>query len=91
MRLCKHQGAKSFDIWNPRWHDKRVLMAVHKVSDHNRVVFSKSKALKGEFYISGKIVKRYKKENNGKIECFSVPLDKFEPLEIKAHCEHELY
>ena len=89
MILCKHSGIKTFEIWNPRWHDRRVLLAAHKIVEHNRVVFTKTKSLEGDFYVSGKTVKKFKKESNGQIDCYSVPLSELEPLEIKAPCEHE--
>lgn len=96
MTICKHIPVKVITIWEPRWHDRRVLVAVHKVGEHNKIVFTgnphKNTNSMGEdpYYLSGKTIKKFKKESNGTIKVYSVPLDELEPLEYKAHCEHEL-
>lgn len=63
-------------------------MATYKVGEHNKVRFTNTNLLEGEFYIAGKVARKFKKESNGSIMCYSVPLDKFERLEIKERCEH---
>jgi hypothetical protein len=72
---------QQLDIWQPRWKDRKVLLAKHKVGTHNRVTFSKSPTLTGEFYISGAKAATYPVESNGKIMCYCVDLDALEPLE----------
>lgn len=89
MTTCKHMPMQLFDIWEPRYRDKTVLLAARKVGDHNKIVFSKAPSMGTEpYYITGKKVKSYKKEDNGKINCYVVPLDELEPLEYQELCEH---
>ena len=91
MILDKYTQFKPFSIWEPRWHDKRVLLKASKVGEHNKIVFSKSKSLGTDpFYVDGKTVKRYPKEYNGGTWCYAVPLDKLEPLEISENSELDL-
>lgn len=94
MMLCKHIPMKTIYIWEPRWRDRRVLLATYKVGEHNKIVFSGNPVTKNNsmgtepFYISGKKARKFKKEDNGTISVYSIPLDVFEPLEIKERCEH---
>jgi hypothetical protein len=66
------------EIWNPRWHDKIVLIAKYKViSGINKIKFTKSGCLKDKiFEIDGAIIRSYPTESNGTILCYAVPLDK---------------
>lgn len=66
------------DIWSPRWHDRKVLIAKYKVSDGlNQIRFTKAKSLKGKVYsISGMEIMKYPVETNGTIKCYAVPLEK---------------
>lgn len=84
MTLPKHTQFKFFEIWTPRWHDRKVLLACHKVGEHNKIVFTKAPTLGAEpYYVSGKTIKASKKENNGKIDCYAVDLSLLEPLELE--------
>lgn len=66
------------EIWEPRWHDKVVLIAKHVVSKDNTIVFTKCKSLAGkEYYFSGETIRRCKLGTNGKIACYEVPLKLF--------------
>lgn len=69
------------EIWQPRWKDRKVLLAKHKVGTHNTITFTKAPTLAGEYYISGAKAATYPLETNGKIACYAIPLDEFEPLE----------
>lgn len=83
MKLPKMTQFKFFDIWQPRYHDKKVLLAAHKVGEHNKIVFSKAPSMGTEpYYISGKEAKKHPKESNGRIECYAVPVSAIEPLEL---------
>ena len=66
------------EIWNPRWHDRIVLIATYKVaSGINKVKFTKSKCFKDKvFEIAGAIIRACPVESNGTISCYAVPLDK---------------
>ena len=63
------------EIWDPRWHDRVVLIAKYKVGDTNDIVFTKG-TLKGQNYkLSGREIRNCPIETNGKISCYAVPLD----------------
>jgi hypothetical protein len=86
MLLSKLDQIVFFDIFQPRWHDKVVLLKASKVdkarTPHFKVRFSKAPTMEGEWYVSKNVVKRCKKESNGTIMCYAVPLSKLESLEI---------
>jgi len=63
------------EIWEPRWHDKVVLIAKTKVSEHNIIRFTKTPSMPGLWYVSGEKVKASPLESNGKIPCYAVKLD----------------
>jgi hypothetical protein len=91
VRLCKHIPMKKLEVWHPRYHDQRVLLAAHKIGQHNSITFTKSQSMGTEpYYISGVKARQFKKENNGRIDCYAVPISELEPLEINKKCEHEL-
>lgn len=84
MQLHQQTPAQLFTIWQPRYHDKKVLLAKFKVGTHNKVVFTKAPDMGTQpYYISGEKVKSYPAESNGKIQCYAVPIDALEPLETK--------
>lgn len=76
LKIEPHINLNTISIWEPRWHDRTVLISTARVKEHNRIVFTKAKSLEGkEFFISWNKLKTYKKESNGKIMCYVVPLD----------------
>jgi hypothetical protein len=84
VKLAKYTPAAFFSIWQPRYRDKKVLLAKYKVQTHNKIVFTKAPSMGTEpYYVSGATVKKYKLEDNGKISCYAVPIDELEPLEIE--------
>ena len=89
MKLCRHSGAKKHEIWHPLYSENRVLIACHKVGEHNIIEFTKAKSLPGLYYVSGKTARKYKKTSNGQIDCFSIPLSELQPYELMQHCPHE--
>lgn len=68
------------EIWTPRYHDNVVLIATYKVkSGDNFIKFTKAKYLAGKiFKISGADIKSCPLDDNGKITCYAVPMDKLE-------------
>ncbi len=79
-----------FEIWQPRWRDKVVLLAKHKIGEHNKIVFTKAPSMGTEpYYISGKEARRFKTETNGTLDCLVVPLSKLQPLEISKESVHD--
>lgn len=83
MKLGRLTPLNSFSIWSRRYHDNKVLLAAHRIGTHNKVVFTKDKGMGASpYYISGTDAKKCHKESNGSITCYSVPIEKLEPLEI---------
>lgn len=83
MKLPRMTQMKYFAIYQPRYHDKRVLLAAHKVGEHNKIVFLQAPDMGTEpYYVSGKTVKKYPKQSNGAIKCYAVPLSELETLEL---------
>lgn len=83
MKLPRYTQFKYFEVWHPRYHDHKVLLAAHKVGEHNKIVFTKSESMGTDpYYISGAEVKKYPKQSNGSIMCYAVPVDALEPLEL---------
>lgn len=83
MKLPRLTPLHYFEIWQPRYHDQKVLLAAHKVGAHNKVVFTKAPSMGTEpYYVSGTEIKKHSKEQNGKITCYAVPLNVLEPLEL---------
>ena len=73
------------EIWEPRYRDRTVLIAKHKVETHNLIVFTKAKALAGhEYYLAGETIRAYPLETNGKIDCYAVQMDALVPLDEAA-------
>jgi hypothetical protein len=69
-------------IWQPRWKDRVVLIAVYKVKAHNEIVFTKAKNLTGtSYYLSGETIKKYPVETNGTIPCYAVGMSELDELE----------
>jgi hypothetical protein len=69
------------EIWQPRWKDRKVLIAKYKVGAINEIVFTKTKSLPGVYVISGDEVRTYPLESNGKLACYAVPIDALERRE----------
>lgn len=83
MILSKNAPRGYFEIWQPRWKDRVVLLATYKVSHHNEIRFTKAPTLPGSYYVSGDVAKNCPVETNGTISCYAVPMTKIEPLEDK--------
>ena len=89
--ICRHIPLRLFEIKHPRYHDRKVLLKASRIGGHNKVVFSEAPSLGTDpYYISGKIAKKYKKESNGTIQCYSIPLDELKPFELTNKCIHEM-
>lgn len=83
MQLPESIACQLIEIRQPRWHDRMVLIAAHKVGAHNKIMFSDAPTLAGEWYISGRDIHmcELKPKANGVIDCYLVPLKFLEPLE----------
>jgi hypothetical protein len=81
MVLSAKTACNVVEIWQPRWKDRTVLIAKYKVGSHNIVRFTKAKSLSDDYYLSGNKIKNFPINNNGKVDCYVVPLDELEILE----------
>lgn len=81
MILSKDTSCQVLEIWSPKWKDRTVLLAKFKVGTHNIVKFLKAKSMPGEYYVSGEEARKHPIVNNGKLDCYAVPMDKLEKLE----------
>lgn len=84
MILERTTPAQKIVIWQPRYKDRTVMLAVYKVGTHNEITFTKAPSLPGSYYISGEEARKYPVQSNGKLSCYCVPLDALEPLERKT-------
>ena len=72
----------SFTIWEPRWHDRVVLIADHRLLAHNEVIIE-HKDFPEPFYLSGKFAKSFpleqmRTEKGGEIAVRAIPLIELE-------------
>lgn len=81
MKLGKYTPANKITIWSPRWHDRAILIAKHKVGTHNEVTFTKAPTYPDKYYLSGETIRRCPLDTNGKLPCFAVPISELEVLE----------
>jgi hypothetical protein len=81
VKLSRLTPCQEIEIWQPRWKDRRVLIAKHKVGTHNKITFTKAKSLPEEYYLSGKTIQSYPIGFNGKLEVYEVPMGELEILE----------
>lgn len=83
MKLGRLTQFHYFEVWHPRYHDQKVLLAAHRVGEHNKVVFTKSQSMgTNPYYVSGREVKKYPRESNGSIMCYAVDIAALKPLEL---------
>lgn len=86
MTLGKHEPLTWFDIYEPRWHDKKVLLKASKVKEAKttwlKVTFSKAPTMEGSWVISKAKALTYPLETNGTIQCRAIPLEDLHVLEI---------
>lgn len=86
MILDRFEPLAVFDIWSPRYHDKTVLLSMGKVKatkcKYIKVKFTKANSMEGDWVVPTATVKKCRVESNGTIQCYVVPLDKLEVLEI---------
>lgn len=72
----------AIEIWQPRWKDKTVLIACHKVRDgENFIRFTKARSLPGLYSVDGGIIRSSPRCSNGRIECYAVALAELKTVE----------
>lgn len=64
------------EIWQPRWHDRTVLVKTERVKDGwNYLRFTKTPSMTGLYRFNGTTVREEcEVQSNGKILCFVIPL-----------------
>lgn len=78
---------KYIEIWQPRWHDKKVLVAKFRIRPEQDVFIEiKESVWKGKYRIDyqdivASDVETMKTKAGGKIEVIAVPLDKIKKIE----------
>ena len=65
-------------IWEPRWHDRAVLVADHRLQEHNQVVIE-HKEFPTPFYVNGRWARQWPLEqmstkSGGVIAVRAIPL-----------------
>lgn len=91
MMLDRLTQFKYFEIWEPKYSTKRVLLKASKVGVHNKIVFTKAPSMGTDpYYVSGRTVKKYPKVYNSSIWCYNVPLEELTPLELTENSKFEL-
>lgn len=65
------------EIWQPRWKDRRVLIAKYKVrGDYVSIRFTKAPSIRKDvFKLPSDEIRKFPVESNGTIDCYSVPLE----------------
>jgi hypothetical protein len=82
--LDRTTPANLIEIWAPRYRDKVVLIAKHKVGTHNDIVFTKAPSMgSNHYYLSGEEIRSCATDTNGSIACYAVPMSKLRLLERK--------
>lgn len=66
-------------IWEPRYHDRKVLIDTRKVGERNKVIIEKG-AFAGEYFLPGVVATACYVGSNGKIPCYEVPLSFLERI-----------
>lgn len=86
MLLAKYEPLTYFEIFAPRWHDKTVMLKAPKVNaaktKYLKIKFTNTPSLPEDYVISKAKAMTYKKQSNGTIMCYIVPLKDLELLEI---------
>lgn len=94
--LCAHLQYRVFDIYSPRWHDRRVLLKDVKLGEHNKILFTgkDGESMGAEpYYISGKDAKKYPSEmmdtrSHAQVKMRAIPIDSLKLLELTEPCAH---
>jgi hypothetical protein len=89
MTLDKFTQTTYFEIWSPRYHDKKVLLNAKKIKDAKtqwlKIKFTKAPSMEGDWCISKQKAMTFPLDTNGTIQCRAIPLSALEPLEINQN------
>lgn len=87
ISLSKYEPKTYVEIFEPRYHDRRVLVSRKKVKDSNNkwilINFTKTKSpeFAGDWVISKRKSLTYPVESNGVIDVLAIPFDHLDQLE----------
>lgn len=75
------QRKANISVWQPRWHDRKVLVAQYKVKKGMNIIKITEGAAQGKYQMSEVAIRSYPLETNGAILCYALPLEKLERIE----------
>lgn len=86
MKLGRLEPFTYFEIFQPRWHDKVVLLKASKVKDakttYLKIKFTKAPSMEGDWVISKAKALTFPLTTNGTAQMRAVPLNELSVLEI---------
>ncbi len=86
LTLGKYEPLTLFEVWQPRYHDKTVLLKAEKVKNaktqYLKIKFTKAPTMEGDWVISKQKAKSFPKSTNGTIQCYVIPLSELKILNI---------
>lgn len=91
ITMDKFTQFNKIEIWHPKYSNNRVLIHPKKVGKHNKIVFTRAESLPDTYYLPEKTIRKYGKESNGSVDCYSVPLDELKKLIIAEKSIYTLY
>lgn len=91
--FCKHIPHIVIDeIREPKYSTNEVLINVNKINpymEHYLIKFSLCPSIKDWFYLSGKTIRKSKKQKNGAGTMYAVSLNEREEFTPIINCEHQ--
>lgn len=86
MQLPKYTQFAVFEIFQPRWHDKTVLIHANRLKNAKttwiKIKFTKAPSMEGDWVISKKKALSFPLGTNGTTQMRVIPLKELEPLEL---------
>lgn len=93
MRLCRHDQYRVINwIKEPKYSTDEVLIrtdAIYKDVEHYLIKFSQCNQYPDWFYMSGALIRKGKKQKNGRGEVYVVSMASRETFEPIKQCEHQ--
>lgn len=93
MRLCPHINYRVIDtIREPKYSTDEILISIARIDpniEHYIIKFTNCNQYPDWFYMSGKRIRRYHTQKNGRGEMYVVPMSVREPFEPIRNCPHQ--
>lgn len=93
MKLCRHARYKAIsNILEPKYSTDEILISVASVPEdieHFIIKFKKCNKYPDWFYMSGKMIRRFHKQKNGRGEVYVVPMNRKETFTPDKECNCE--